>query len=68
MNLPCPAMSTSDLLPTSIDSIKNFPKDQEKLKIIRDGDKVRVVTREYFWLFGNYRANDTYREVAPSHN
>lgn len=20
------------------------------------------------WLFGNYRANDTYREVAPSHN
>lgn len=48
MNLPCPAMSTSDLLPTSIDSIKNFPKDQEKLKIIRDGDKVRVVTREYF--------------------
>ena len=21
-----------------------------------------------FRLFGNYRANDTYREVAPSHN
>ena len=49
MNLPCPAMSTSDLLPTSIDSIKNFTKDQRKLKILRDGDKDGVVTREYFW-------------------
>ena len=24
--------------------------------------------KDIFGLFGNYRANDTYREVAPSHN
>ena len=26
------------------------------------------LTIQKFRLFGNYRANDTYREVAPSHN
>ncbi len=64
MNLPCPAMSTSDLLPTSIDSIKNFPKDQEKLKIIRDGDKVRVVTREYFWNKKEQRGDERRRYIG----
>lgn len=50
-------------------SDKGFPPKQIAQEL-RERPDLHFLTplKRNDWLFGNYRANDTYREVAPSHN